>query len=286
MKTLLLALLAIVLASTTASAAPARTWTAGDKINTFKVGALTLQFAQAHDEDGANIPVLQIRSAGAPALTIVGQSGTNPVTANWVVASLDRSNTLPQVMFSSFSGGAHCCSHIFIAEKLRGGWTAFDLGMFDGDGLVEVPRDVDGDGVLDIVRVDNRFLYTFTSYADSFAPPVVINIANGQVNDVSKAPRYKKFIAGWMADARAKCAQRNNGACAGYVADAARIGRFDEAWKFMLANYDPALRWDLPGRCAGTLVNGQCKGKSIKPRDFPQSLRWFLEDSGYIARAR
>ena len=32
------------------------------------------------------------------------------------------------------------------------------------------------------------------------------------------------------------------------------------------------------------IIDAIC-GKTLKPRDYPQSLRWFLQDNGYIPHA-
>jgi hypothetical protein len=285
-----LAALLVACALAPAYAAPAkpvtlRTWTLGDKVNTFSFGKITLSFGEGHDRDGADVPAFQIKSPGAAPYTVAGQSGTNPVTAKWAVLQLDKGNPLPQIVFTSYSGGAHCCTRIYIVEKMASGWTAFDLGLWEGDGLTSI-SDVDGDGTYDIVEFDNRFLYTFDDSAVSWSPPVVMNVRNGAVQDVSKQPRYKKFYESWAAKAKAACAKHSNGACAAYAADAARAGDFAEAWKFVLANYDHNAHWDLPGRCAGKMAGGKCNGKQIKPRDFPESLRWFLEDHDYISRQK
>jgi hypothetical protein len=285
--TVTLCLCLAVLAATPAVAAgvPMSTWTYGDKTSGFKSGPVQLSFGQGRDADGAAVPVLAIRSKGTAPFTVVGEHGTNPVSASWAVAELDRTNATPEVVFSSFTGGAHCCHHIFIAERLKDGWTAFDLGMLDGDGLAAI-RDVDGDGVSDIELIDQRFLYAFSDYATSWAPPVLVNVSGGKVEDVSKSQRYRKFYAAWAARAKTDCAQHKNGACAGYAAAAARAGAFDAAWTFILANYDKTARWDLPLRCTGQIANGDCMGRAIKPKDFPQALRWFLEDSGYIPKGK
>ncbi|HEX2592120.1 MAG TPA: hypothetical protein VHL34_11530 [Rhizomicrobium sp.] len=282
-RALVLAAVAL-LAAAPAFAAPMKSWTNGDKTSVFQVGLLKLTFWQARDDDGAAVAALQVASAGTRPISMVGQAGLDPARASWAVTKLDPANATPQVIFSSFSGGAHCCTRIYVAERLQSGWTAFDLGLWNGDGLANVPVDVDGDKIPDIVLSDDRFLYTFDSYAASWSPPIVINVVGGKVDDVSKQPRYKKLYASEMDRAKAQCATHANGACAGYAANAARIGRFDEAWKFVLANYDRTAKWDYPGRCRGQTVNSDCKGEKIKPKDFPESLRWFLEDNGYIAR--
>jgi hypothetical protein len=86
-----------------------------------------------------------------------------------------------------------------------------------------------------------------------------------------------------MAEAKEGCGGGENAVCAGYVADGVRLGRFDEAWAFMLAHYNRKDDWDYPKRCTARIVEFQCKGMEIMPADFPQSLKWFLEDNGYIA---
>jgi hypothetical protein len=268
-----------------AHAAPLKTWTAGDKVNSFTFDGLTLTFGEGRDADGAVVPGAQLKASGTTPFTIAGQAGTNPVTAQWAVVRLDPHNALPQVLFVSNSGGAHCCDRYLVVEKLPTGWTAFDLGLWNDGELAGIPVDVDGDKIPDIVLSDDRFLYAFDSYVASRSPPIVINVVNNAVQDVSKEPRFRALYLKDMAKTKDQCAAHMNGVCAAYVADAARAGTFDAAWAFMLANYDKGSTWTYPTRCEGKRnANGDCQGKTLKPRDYPESLRWFLEDHGYIAK--
>jgi hypothetical protein len=87
-----------------------------------------------------------------------------------------------------------------------------------------------------------------------------------------------------MKDAEAACAMHNNGGCAAFVADAARLGQFDSAWAAMLKNYEAKSNWDYPKKCnvAGA-APGQCpKGQEQSFAKFPDALTWFLTDAGYI----
>jgi hypothetical protein len=159
-----------------------------------------------------------------------------------------------------------------------------DLGSWDGLGLGSVPIDLDGDGTPDFVFGDNAFLYAFDSYAGSWAPPKILNVIGGKVVDVSTAPRFRNVFRVDMEKARDYCHKHDNGACAGYVADGARAGVLSTAWAFMLAHYNRYSNWEYPSRCVGASIDGNCKGCELQPRDYPQSLRWFLEDNNYISK--
>jgi len=187
---------------------------------------------------------------------------------------------------STNTGGEHCCNRILVVEKLPSGWTSFDLGLWDGDPLADVPKDIDGDKIPDLVLSDDRFLNAFDSYEQSISPPVIINIVGNAGHDVTRGPRHRAFFIARMAKAKELCAAHSNGGCAGYVGIAARAGKFDEAWKFAAANYDKDARWTYPTRCRGRITDGGCAGQMLKPRDFLEGLRWFLEDNRYIAKAQ
>ena len=84
-----------------------------------------------------------------------------------------------------------------------------------------------------------------------------------------------------MLQNRKSCVEdHNNGACAPYVASAARIGQFAEAWKVMLQNYDRESDWQL-NFCAVAGANGDC-ANSASFKTFPQALDWFLHQHGYL----
>jgi hypothetical protein len=283
-RRLLAALVAAVALSATASAEPMRSWVSGGKNNTYTSGPITLSFGVGHDSDGASVPGFQLKSPGFAPYAVIGQAGPNPVRANYAVLKLDPKNPLPQVLFTSSSGGDHCCTRVYVVAKVQTGWTAFDLGLWDGEPLKDIPTDIDGDKIIDIVLSDDRFLNAFASYEESFAPPIIIDVYAGSVRDVSRDPRFKKIYAARMAKLKDQCTAQMNGACAAYVANGARAGQFDAAWKFMLAHYDKDAKWTYATRCKGKQANGSCAGQQIKPKDFPEALRWFLEDRGYIAR--
>jgi len=278
--------LIVMLAATPVMAAPMVAWDAAENgdPSTYRIEGLSLRLASNKDEAGSTVPVLTVRARGLAPFVVRGEPGFPDASARFAVGVFDPKADGPQVLFTTFSGGAHCCNRLVLAERKGGAWSLVDLGIWDGDGLQTVPVDVDGDGVVDFVLVDNEFLYIFSSYAGSWPPPMILNVVDGKVSDVSAAPRFRRIFLRDMEKAKAQCAAGSTGACAGYVADAARTGRFDAAWPFMLAHYDRSFAWTYPMRCLGRAVDGNCKGRELKPKDFPQSLRWFLEDDGYLPK--
>jgi hypothetical protein len=226
------------------------------------------------------VPHLSVSAPGLPPIAYDGQAAGDVARADFTVLRLSAQEQ-PSVVFATYSGGAHCCVDVVVFQPADVAWRKIDLGSWDGGGIA-APEDVDGDGIVDFVFVDNAFLYTFDSYAGSRAPPLILNIVGGKAVNVSKSPRYAGVYRADMEEAKTSCAGHANGGCAAFVADAARIGQYDAAWKFMLANYDKTSTWTYPTRCQGKIVNSRCEGREIKPADFPEALRWFLQDNGYV----
>jgi len=155
---------------------------------------------------------------------------------------------------------------------------------------------------LDFVLSDDRFNYVFASHAGSWTPPLILNIVRGRVVDVSKESRYRSLYETDFSRTKAACETGEfnedgktyhteiNGACAAYVADAARLGRAQEAWSFMLAHYDQSNGGGgdlnlsfLPTKCFVPLVRYECPaGKEHTFATYPEALRWFLGENGYL----
>jgi hypothetical protein len=231
-----------------------------------------------------------------PVLTVVAPDGVkiearalkDPsffASASVGVGRVDPSAPGLQVILSAFTGGAHCCDEIKLLEMHDGAWRVIEVGVWDGEPLHRFPIDVNGDGRPDFVMADNRFLYAFDCYACSGAPPQIIDVVDGKVVDVSTSPSFKPVFRRDYLAMKKDCAKHQNSACAAMVADAARLGVFAEGWAFMLAHFERNADWDYPARCRRPGPKGACpKGEEIKPADYPQALRWFLEDNGYLPR--
>ena len=233
-------------------------------------------------QDELNAPQLTLRGLSGASVKWTGDGTSWSPAARFAVTTLGSDPT-PAILMTSFSGGAHCCVTLTMATEQNGSWSQLELGSWDGD-RVDLPTDLDGDGVKEFRFADQAFLYAFASYAESYAPPVIHQIGEGQVRDVSDAPRYRSIFASYADRTREACEKNGNGACAAYVAAAARAGKLDEAWAVMLRSYDQAYVWDLPKACR-LRTAGACPPEAeIKFATYPEALQWFLGEHGYAPK--
>jgi hypothetical protein len=250
-----------------------------------QAGPYALEISK-REEDGMAAPVLKL-SVGAQSVSFEGEMAS-PGYPNRITLLQNRAGAAPVVMLQSFSGGAHCCNHIQLAGYSAGRLKVVDVGLWDGD-QIEPPKDVSGDGVADFQMIDNSFLYAFTAYAMSYAPPKILNVLGGKVIDVSTRPEFKPFFEKAMQEARSTCVRSEdgatrNGACAAYVAEAARIGKLNRAWPEMLSAYDASQDWEWPKGCWVGDDNGCPTGQEIVYKSYPEALLAFLKSLGYVAR--
>lgn len=231
-----------------------------------------------------------------PILTVTAGGRTRRFTSSpaWnkysllQLAELDPTNDLPEIIFSTYSGGAHCCAVVqVITQGVDGsGWDTIDVGMFDG-GLREV-SDLDGDGVYEYATSDNRFLYLYSSYAGSYPPAQVLALSGSEVLDVSLEPRFEfihrqRVQEMWQAiQAASQDDYEVNGVLAGYVATKAILGELDSGWQLMLQRYDRTSDWGLEW-CDGNFNDqGECLGRS-QSGTYPEALQHFLTEAGYLS---
>lgn len=255
----------------------------GDESTLFTGVGLSIRFTAIRDPGARTFtPVLHLRSASGEEINATGTTQYGGASARFAVGELDPANDTPEVLFTSYTGGAHCCTLVVVLSHTSTGWVRDELGPVDGDPIGEFPRDVDGDGTPEIVTVDQNFFYAFDSYAASYAPPVIYQLRHGRLADVSKDRRYERLFQIDYASAKAGCLKHGNGACAALVADGARLGIRDQAWAIMLRSYDRNSNWSLPPGCSMKLVQDECpKGKEIAFTNYPDALNWFLNYYGY-----
>jgi hypothetical protein len=299
---ILLALLPI-LAATAASAqervAPGQfvAWEQKDGPKTIAVGGTQARISAVPcdgEEAGPECyrASVAVTVTGKPPVTLTGEPGRAYRVA---IGRLNAGDSGASVVLQTFTGGAHCCEVFTVAEPVGDTvrvvpvtWqpegadepqTQFDFGD------IPFPADLSGDGRADLVLRDDRFLYEFASYAGSMAPPIVLSIADGKTVDVSADPAFAETFEEELREAKAVCIDPDgfdrNGACAAYVGDAARLGRFDEAWAVMLRHYDRQSTTGLT-RCTSDYVDDACPHEESF-KDFPAALRAFLIRTGYIA---
>jgi hypothetical protein len=256
----------------------------------FRVGGLTITFkrtGKAYDETFT----VKVRDARGGAFVFKGQGGQDGVAlASFAVLKLDAATPGNQVVIDTYSGGPHCCAIDTIIEHTRDGWKAIALpaGREAGAAGSQVndtlaPKDIDGDGYPDFVLSDDRFDYTFASYTGSWLPPRIFRLQAGAFVDESASRKFDAVFRKDMKEVKPGCLEKTDspdGSCAGYVADAARIGQFESGWRFMLAHYS---KEDVQAECTVPVSEGHpCPERATIWRTFPDRLAHFLGENGYI----
>jgi hypothetical protein len=185
-----------------------------------------------------------------------------------------------EVIISTYSGGAHCCTMHTIHSWQGDRFITTDTGFRDGWGGSF--QDLNGDGQLEFVSVDNAFLYAFSSYTGSFPPTQIWTLQSGQFVDVTRQHREElRAIANQMREAVLTIQSDThsgtnevNGILAGYVAQMLLLGEYEQGWAFMLTHYDRTSDWGLE------IYEGE---QSIgRHPDFPTALKAFLIEQGYL----
>lgn len=255
-------------------------WSAEDGPQNYRVAGYQIA-ASTGFRDGQSVARLTLTDADGLTTTLLGNESSFGPSIAFAVVQLDASNPLHQIIVSSYSGGAHCCTSITVLEPRNGHWLSHDLGSWDGD-RPALPRDLDEDGIKEFQFVDQAFLYAFASYADSWSPPLFKRLIDGRLTDVSLATAFRPHFQRYAATSREACLVGSNGACAAYVAAAARTGNLDTAWTTMIGAYDQASDWSLPTACR-LRTSGDCQTDArLEFATFPEALQWFLGEQGYM----
>ena len=250
---------------------------------TYVIDNYTLTISTHIHKIGERVALLQLRAPTGESTSIYGELGYPIPSARFGIGRLDPTSSTQQVIFTSYTGGLHCCTKITVAELVDGAWRKVQLGMWDGDPLREFPRDVDGDGTPDFILKDDRFDYAFAPYTESLKPPRVFNIEGAKLVEVGHLPRFDTVYEADMNLAHAGCMKHKNAACAAFVATASRLGRREWAWRIMLSNYRQSTDWNFPMKCKVQRTRDVCPpGQSEQFREFPDALAWFLTDTGYV----
>ncbi len=198
---------------------------------------------------------------------------------------LDPASPMPQVVFTYFWRGAHCCTMTKIVSLSKAGtWHVIDGDTLDGDGYFF--EDILGSGFSYLISYDNAFLYAFNSYAGSLAPLRIHRLVGDRLVDVTKEPKFQKRLLQELYSDEEHAKENgddwhSNGFLAGWVANSLLTGRGNAAWTKMLANYDRNSDFG-PEKCTSNLPLDKCpEDKRIKLA-FPFALRQFLAEHSYI----
>ncbi len=254
----------------------------------FTSGGVTVEVAPlpcpAHPEgdggcsgDGYNNQArVTVRAAGVTPLSVTTdrQSGY----ARIAVVRFGRSDPRPGVIVESQSGGSSGDLSVQFLVPSGRSYRALPLGSLSGrllqGEIADEPRDLSGDGYIDLKLEDGAFANAFGCNACTPRPPRIFAMKQGHVVDESRDPALRRVFAADMVLLETRCLSKEsyrNGACAAYVADAVRAGRFKAAWAKMLAHYERGHDLWQPD-----------KGPHFA--SFPASLRAFLIRTGYWPR--
>ncbi|MGG6240743.1 hypothetical protein ACQ4N7_19150 [Nodosilinea sp. AN01ver1] len=191
---------------------------------------------------------------------------------------LDSDGT-SEVVVQTFTGGAHCCLAYTTYTWQDDQFNPTYFGYLDGGGGEFI--DLNSDGLMEFVTLDNAFFYSFSSYAGSYPPSVILTYQNGAYRDTTT--QFTNYLEDLAAGMRftiedpefADRGSDKNGVLAGYVAQSIRLGQYRDAWQYMLAHYDRADDWGLETYDDNGDVAEQYA-------DFPTALYAFLKDLGYL----
>ncbi|MEM6381479.1 MAG: hypothetical protein AAF739_02300 [Pseudomonadota bacterium] len=197
------------------------------------------------------------------------------------LAQLDPDTPEPELVATSYTGGAHCCDRIQIAwVQAEGTWWLEEFGLYDGGFYLS---DHNGDGVGEITVRDQSFLYTFDGYAGSWAPPQIFVLRDGEVLDVSADDGYASAFTEEIGDFIPEQNIERPGALAGWAAMRARLGHGEEAIeRLRLAN--ATVDWPYQV-CLKGGSRFSCDEQYLRSFTFVEFLTRHLVEQGYLEAA-
>lgn len=249
---------------------------------TFRNLTFTLDSVKSPGDAASKDPVARLNFADgrSQVITIPDHGQETPASAARIF-TLDKSSPFPQFVFTYFWGGAHCCT---VTQIVTTGETnnlvLISPDALDGEGYRF--NDIDGDGNVELIAMDNSFYYAFESYAGSIAPIKIFNLRGAVLVDVTAESFARPAIATRLKEIESadSDAKTSNGYWAGWVATKAQLGDFREAWVRMLGSYDRDTTWSMQECLQGPLNN--CPNDKIRNLEFPEALAKLLVKNDYI----
>ncbi len=246
---------------------------------------ITAQLSMAYPESNATMkaPKLEISVGGKRVVDLFGEaSGWETPQGTVGFYEMDPTNDTPEIVFTSYSGGAHCCTQVYVmSTNASGAWETIDFGMYDGEGGEF--SDIDGDGLIEMSTYDNAFLYAFDCYACSTAPMMILTARGGRRTDITREARFEKAhrarLVSMNAGLNAARTEFSPGFFAGWVAQKALLGEGYDAWETMKSAYR-GYRDEGFESCPTDKPN--CSERERGTYPFPAALTVFLKEQGYL----
>ncbi len=243
------------------------------------VGAFILTRTGDGDE---TFPIFVVETLGGEVLRFEGtESYFSFLPVSLSIAHLDPSTETPEVIATSYTGGAHCCEHLQIAaQQPDGSWAVIEAGFFDGGYALEDP---DGDGVGEIQIADQSFLYTFDCYACSLPPARYFRVIDGALVDASGDPALRPAFAQAYESLELTSDRFSQpGWLAGWAGMRARLGEGEQALAEIASSYSGGV--DSYEICTTGGSTFDCASEDIQEMRFVEFLRFHLAEQGYLER--
>jgi hypothetical protein len=204
----------------------------------------------------------KVKECGDPGCAPSGFAGDPALR----VLDLDG-NGEPEVVYSAYSGGAHCCS---IAQVYRFDGTAYTAGEHNFWDPGFRLKDLNGDGIPEWLTGDDAFAYRFTAYAFSGLPVQIFRWSAGKFTNATKSfpAQIKSDAKRWLSiykDTRHRKDGTEFGAAAAWAADQYHLGKRAAALRY--------LRRETRA--------GRLKGPGAHGLKFVKTLDRFLRKRGY-----
>lgn len=233
-----------------------------------------------------SMPVVNVWEGDKAAFSFVGSDEYAMPSAVFSanIVWLDKTSSKPQIVITTFTGGAHCCvKTVLIGKTPSNTWQLAKGEDLDGGGYGL--EDVDGDGNAELINSDNHFLYAFSSYADSFSPIRISKFVDGRLIDVTDRPAMQHRLIQHAnqleyAAKRTPDLWHSNGFLAGWVASKILVEQGDQAWSRMMTSYTAVSDFG-PETCAnGGAIEG-CPPDLVRKIPFPKALLTLLKELRY-----
>lgn len=216
----------------------------GEHEATLRKGDLEIKLSKRLVDDDQSAPIAIGSYKGKPAFNI--ELSDNPAekpASQVALIWLDPKSSMPQVVFTYFWQGAHCCTVTKIASLNDAGiWHVIDGDSLDSDACYDF-EDLDNAGFNYLVSVDQRFLYEFDSYAGSFAPMRIHRLVGDKLVDVTSDPKFRHRLLQSLYSEEDMTSQgddvwHSNGSWRAGSQVPYLVGQGTDAWSKMLSNYD------------------------------------------------
>jgi hypothetical protein len=239
------------------------TWTPGasGKASLYRAEGVVVRI----ENRGGKGTLVTLTAPGGRAITVPGGRGR----LAFGFGRLDPASHSPQVYLASGPGGGR------LIDMVGGQWRTVDLGEWAGGG---------GFPGANLEYRDDRFA-AFGAGGER-APPLIKTVREGRLIDVSSQAAQRPVFEAAMRRLGPQCEKADGGACAAYVASAARIGQSEAAWRFMLAHADRRGTAGLPTACRRPDLGARAcpAADTVAFASYPEALRWFLGENGYMPR--